>query len=87
MMSCDAVRAGLRDVLGAVQAQQFSENQGSNSSDCLANYGQFLADITRLSCLNYPKSARSKPAMQEVPLTASFDHWINQAKPAQYCPS
>ena len=83
MMSCDAVRAGLRDVLGAVQAQQFSENQGPNSYDCLANYGQFLADITRLSCLNYPKSARSHPRFVchvRLPVSARLvpvERWVN----------
>ena len=47
----------------ASYADQFSDDQGPspNSSDCLAYYGQFLADITRLSCLNYPKSAGSHP--------------------------
>ena len=66
MMSCDVARAGLRDVLGAVQAQQFSENQGPNSYDCLANYGQFLAQLPELpeigsitSSLCMPRSATS----------------------------
>lgn len=87
MMLYDAAWAGLRDMLGTVQGSwQFSENHGPspNSSDCLANYGQFLADITRLSCLNYPKSAWSHPHF--VPIQGgkrmprncmcTFDCWL-----------
>lgn len=51
MMSCDAAWADLRDVLGTVSRFMAVSKKSWPKSKCLADYGQFLADVTQLSCL------------------------------------